>query len=236
MSRRSILLTLGFLGLLLGSGLIVLAVLVHHEPASYARLTVPAGPERQCLSDDFYRAFCRMYEDVNGSDAWNAPFTEDQVNSYFEEGFVNSGLNKRVLPERIGEPRVHFENDRLQIAFRYGNGLWGTVVSIDFRVWVAKSPNVVCLELLGSHAGVVPVKVHSLLKYLADELMRQSNLQVSWYRHEGRPVALLSFQADQPRATLQLTEIKVEAGKITIRGKGSEALAARAALQAPGTD
>jgi hypothetical protein len=236
MSRQSILRTLGILGVLFGGVFVVLAVLVHHAPESYTRLDVPAGPERQRLSEDFYRALCRLYEDINGNDTWNAPFTEEQVNSYFEEDFVQSGVNKRLLPDRMSGPRVGFEADRVRIAFRYGCGLLSTVVSIDFRVWVSKTSNVICLELLGSHAGVLPINAQSLLKRITDELMRQNSLQVSWYRHEGRPVALLSFQSDQPRTTLQLTEIKVEAGKIAIRGKGSDAPSSRTTVRAPGAE
>jgi hypothetical protein len=237
MSRRSILLTLGILGLLVGGVLVVLAVLVHHEPNSYTHLSVIPGPERQRLSDDFYRALCGMLSDINGSDAWSARFTEEQVNSYFEEKFTHSGLHKLMLPDHVCGPRVGFDDDRICIAFRYGYGcFWSTVVSIDFRVWVTKTPNAVCLELLGSHVGVLPINAQSLLKHFSDELMRQGSLQLSWYRHEGRPVALLSFQAEQPRATVQLTEIKVEAGQIAIRGKGSDASSARTPLPTPGAD
>jgi hypothetical protein len=236
MSRRSFLLTLGILGLLVGGVLLVLAVLTLHEPERYARAGVPPGTERQRLSDDFYRAFCGMINDVNGADTWFARFTEEQVNSYFDEGFIQSGLNKRVLPDRLSAPRVGFDADQVRVAFRYGCGFWSTIVSIDFRVWVTKTPNVVCLELLGSHAGALPINAQSLLKRLADELIRQGSLQVSWYRHDGHPVALLSFQADQPRTTLQLTEIKVEAGGIAIRGKGGDAAFVRTAMLTPAVD
>jgi hypothetical protein len=224
MARRSFLLTLGILGLLVGGGLVVLLILVRHEPERYARLGVSAGPEREHLSDDCTRALSGMHSDINGNEPWNARYTEEQVNSYLQEGFTRSGFNKIVLPDRVSAPRVGFDADRrVYLAFRYGCGFWSSVVSIDFKVWATKTPNVICLELLGSHAGALPVNAQSLLKRISDELMRQCSIQVSWFRHEGRPVALLSFQTDQPRATLQLTEINVESGKITIRGKGSDA-------------
>jgi hypothetical protein len=236
MSRRSFLVTLGTLGLLLGVALAVLAVLACHEPQHYARAGVPTGPERQRLSDDFYRALCGMLNEINGNDAWAARFTQEQVNSYFEEGFIQSGLETRLLPDGISAPRVGFDAERVRVAFRYGRGLWSTVVSIDFKVWVTKTPNVVCLELVGSHAGALPIGVQSLLKRVTDELMRQGSLQVGWYRHDGHPVALLSFQADQPRTTLQLTEVKVEPGAITVRGKGADTAPTRTALLTPPAD
>ncbi len=234
MYRRSFPRTIGILGVLFGGVVIVLVCLARHEPERYTRSGVPAGPERQRLSEDFYSAFTGMINDSNGNDSWNAHFTEEQVNGFFEEGFVQSGLNRQMLPDRISAPRVGFDDDKVRIAFRYGCGFWSTIVSIDFRVWVTKTPNVVCLELVGSHAGALPINAQSLLKRISDELMRQGSIQVSWYRHDGRPVVLLSFQADQPRTTLQLTEIKVAANSITIHGKNGAT--ARTALLTPDVD
>jgi hypothetical protein len=230
MSRRSLLITLGTLGVLAGGVLIVLAVLVRHVPERYARSVLPAGPQRLQLSDDFYRALCGMLNGINANDSWAARFTEEQVNSYFEEGFVQSGLDTRLLPDGISAPRVGFDDGNVRVAFRYGHGFWSTIVSIDFKVWVTKTPNVVCLELIGSHAGALPISAQSLLKRVTDELMRQGSLQVGWFRHDGHPVALLGFQAEQPRTTLQLTEVTVEAGAITVRGRGTDAAPIRTAL------
>jgi hypothetical protein len=54
------------------------------------------------------------------------------------------------------------------------------------------------------------------------EVGRQNGVDVNWYRHEGRPTALLRFQADKPQATLQLRAVKIEEGAITIQGTSTD--------------
>ena len=65
-------------------------------------------------------------------------FTEQQINGYLNEGFVQSGLSDRILPEGISEPRVLLEPDKVRLAFRYGSGPWSTVVTLDFHVWLSR--------------------------------------------------------------------------------------------------
>ena len=63
------------------------------------------------------------------------------------------------------------------------------------------------------------------------EVARQNGIDVTWYRHEGYPVALLRFQADQQRPTLQFKAVKFEPGCISIHGQANEEKAE--ALPAP---
>src|SRR5437764_358064 len=50
-----------------------------------------------------------------------------------------------------------------------------------------------------------------------------SGLAVTWYRHNGHPVALLRFQADQAHPTLLLQDVHLDKGSLTIRGRSPEA-------------
>src|SRR5262249_21982027 len=89
------------------------------------------------------------------------------------------------------------------------------------------------LELAGLHAGVVPVKALSLLERIA-QAARDNGIDVTWYRHKGHPVALIRFQADQPRVTMKLQTIKLsDEGRIMIRGCFTEGTPARASVHPP---
>src|SRR5205823_2782932 len=117
-----------------------------------------------------------------------------------------------LLPDGVSQPRVAFEQDRLRIGFRYGTSLWSTIVSIDFRVWLAKGePNAVVLQLKGVHAGSLPISAQSLLENIS-EALRRYNVQVMWYRHQGYPTAVVKFQTDQPRPTCQLLQLDLKPG------------------------
>jgi hypothetical protein len=234
MSRRSFFLAVGILGILVCGTAAVLFSLVRHEPSHYARTTVPPGAQRERLSDEFFQEFCAFLSTVARERKWYVSFTEQQVNSYFEEDFVKSGLDKRLLPEGISRPRIAFDADKIRLAFRYGCGLWSSIISIDFRVRVTKERNVVALELIGFHAGALPISAQSLLERVS-EVGRQNGVEVAWYRDNGHPVALLRFQAEQPRTTLELEAIELKAGSITVLGNSTDPFApVRTTMQAPG--
>ncbi len=226
MSRRSFLLAVGIVAFLTCTVFTTVLLLVRYEPKRYKAAAQPPGPERMENSQAFYFEFSALHNEVtdpSGGREWGNRFTEQQINGYLSEGFVQSGLAERLLPERISEPRVIIEADRIRLAFRYGNSsIWSTIISIDFGVWLSqKEPNVVALQLQGFHAGALPISAQSLLERIS-EVCRQNDIEVTWYRHEGHPVALLRFQANQPRPTLQFRDVRLEPGAIVIQGRSRE--------------
>jgi hypothetical protein len=222
--RRRTLITIGIvLGLLLATGSTILALL-RHEPKWYREALLPPGDLRTQRSQEFFTEFWDLIGSTSDKE-WFGTFTDEQLNSYLEEGFKHSGLAARLLPEDISDPRVKIEPERLRIAFRYGRGAWETVVSVETKIWLPpREPNVAAIELIGFHLGAIPISVQSLLERLS-EVGRANGIEVTWYRvpETGHPVAILRFQADQGRPTLQLQVVKLETGKITIHGKTVEA-------------
>jgi hypothetical protein len=224
MRRRSLLLAVGLFSLLACGVAVTLCLLVRYEPESFQAAVPPPGENRKQWSREFITEFMDAYSAWTGNGKgdepdWRADFTEEQTNSYFTEAFLSSGLEKQLLPDNISQPRVVFEPDKIRLAFRYGRGFWSTVISIDVRAWVARDEaNVLVLQLVGFHAGALPISAQSLLEPVL-ELGRQHGIDVNWYRHEGYPVALLRFQADQPRPTLELKAVQIRQGSITLQGR-----------------
>ena len=96
-----------------------------------------------------------------------------------------------------------------------------TVVRLDLNLWlVVREPNVVAIELLGVHAGALPISIQSMLEELADSA-QQANIEVTWYRHEGHPVALLHFQADREHPRYLLQRLELQDGRLVLAGKSS---------------
>jgi hypothetical protein len=223
MSRRSFFVAVGIFLLLTCGGATAALLLVRYEPPPYLRAAVPPGAVRAQRSEEFTRTFSNLFYEINNEHEWYAHFTDEQINSYFDENFVQSGLDARLLPDGISQPRLVIEPDRLRLAFRYGRGFWSTVISVDMRVWVAeKEPNVLALELEGFHAGALPIAAQSLLEQISD-VGRLNGMDITWYRHtNGHPVALLRFQADQARPTLQLLAVQLVRGAITVKGRSNE--------------
>jgi hypothetical protein len=224
MSRRSFLLAVGIALALVGCSTAVLFLLVRHEPAAFRRAVLPPGEERARLSGEFKSKFSELTNPwiTDSESDWDVRLTDDQINGYFAEDFKKSRVDEHLLPDNISEPRILFEPDKVRLAFRYGKGLWSTMISIDFGVWLPKrETNVVALQILGLQAGSLPICAQTLLDSL-EQTLENNGIQVNWYRYEGHPVALLRFQSEQRDTTAKLTLLKVNQGNIVIRGKHIE--------------
>jgi hypothetical protein len=228
MSRRSFLLAVGIALVLVGGSAATLFLLVRHEPESYRLAAVPPGPERRQQSEKFKEDFTSLWNALHSEQEWDIHLTDKQINSYFAEGFKLEKLDEHLLPEGVSEPRVVFEDDKVRLAFRYGKGLWSTIISIDFNVWLTEEPNVVALKLFGLQAGSLPIGAQAVLDDLS-EMLDNNGIQVHWYRDKGCPVAVLRFQTDQRETTVQLQYVHVEDHRITLRGKPVEPGTTRAA-------
>lgn len=219
MTRRTLatIATLLILGGLAGGTLLAL---LRYEPEWYREALPPASEVRTQRSQEFLTEFHDLLNSV-GDPRWFAQFTDEQINSFLEEGFKHSGLAARMLPDDITDPRVILEPEKLRLAFRYGRGTWSTVVSIETRIWLPRQePNVAALELVGFQLGALPISVQSLLERVS-EVGRSNGIEVTWYRapETGHPVAILRFQADRDRATVHLESVKLEQGKLIIQGR-----------------
>jgi len=217
-------LCVSFLGIV--GGAVAMTLLVRHEPDEYRQANIPAGPVRTQRSQEFVEEFSTLVNSVlpGYEKEWYIKLTDEQINSYLAEGFVQQGIDERVLPEGISDPRVILDKGTIRFAFRYQAGPIKTVITLDTAVWLCKEgePNTVAVEILGLHAGSLPISAQSLLNSVTDALRDRGGVEVNWYRHpeNGHPVALLRFQqSDQPRATVQLQSVELDKGSLLIRGK-----------------
>lgn len=226
----------GLLRILLSLCFLALAILglavrmVRHEPQVFAGIALPPEPERRKLSGEFTSNVQRLVDSIGTAveDQWAETFTVDQMNSYFAEDFIR--VRPLKLPEGIHSPRVLIEPGRIQLAFRYGHGFWSSVITIDMNAWlVAHEPNVMAVELLGVHAGAVPFSMQAMLERVA-EGARRLNLDVTWYRHNGHPTALVRFQPDRPNPSVVLQRLELQQGQILIEGKSTERAPMKAIL------
>lgn len=254
MRRKSIFWGAGVGLAVLGVVLSILAVLLRHEPTFYRRAVVPAGEERRKLCKDFQVQAAQLWfwldqdrygnslasdtlmakskdgPDQPRSDAPEFSFSQDQINSYFEEDLTRSGVMDKMLPTSISAPRVWVEQDRITLGFRYGRGWWSTVMSVEMRAWLAAAePNVLCLQIERLRAGWLPLSSQSVMDRFLEPL-RRSGTEVTWYRLGNTPVAMLRFQHSRPNSSVQLRWLKLQPGMVTT-GSSRDG---KAALSTPG--
>ena len=233
MRHRSFFLGFGTLLLLVGGAGALGAVLWWHEPDFYRRMAVPPGPQREQQSKEFQSRFFSLISGISSDRPFQEQFTQEQINSFFDEDFIRSRMDQEVLPRRMSNPRIAFEAEKARMAFRYGTEPWTTIVSIDLKAWLTQEPNVVALEIDELRAGSLPIGAQSLLESVA-EAARPRDIEITWFRHKGKPVALVRFQASRARPTVQLERIELRQGMLVIGGRSFERYPLRAMLDPTG--
>ena len=203
------------------AALATVGLMLAHEPEFYHRAEVPAGPQRYETSHEFVVKDCFQFATTfaDGKGGWDFTFTQDQLNSFFEEDFRFWGEDKKLAKIGISKPRIEFAENQIRLGFRYGFGSWSTVLSYDLKVWVVKSEmNVLAIEFQRRRAGALPIPTQQVFQELK-ELGRENNIEIDWYRHNGNPVAIVKFQRDRPRPTAQLQRLELGTGTLILRGK-----------------
>jgi hypothetical protein len=223
MRRKRLLVGAGIgVGLFLGI-MLMLGLMVKHEPSFYHRVGLGPGSTRHQNSVAFVNEVVNRVNRLTGEPKWQMIVTEAQINSFFEEDFIRLGLAEKLLPANLSGPRLSLEGDqRVRLGFRYGEGLFSTILSAEFKVWMAaKEPNVVVLELIGMQAGALPIAPQPFLEQLS-EVVRGPNIDVTWYRHNGHPTAAIQFRGEQARPSVVLRHINVRPCVLTIVGRSLE--------------
>ncbi|MFO0807064.1 MAG: hypothetical protein U0746_00405 [Gemmataceae bacterium] len=219
MRRRSIFALIFILTSFLLSGGTALALLLHHVPTFYRDNSIGEGSRRASQAHECERRAQEVWNTMENGLPWEQQFYQCEINSYFQQEASRTIGGLLELPEAVHDVRIAFDNDLIRVGFRYGQGQWSTIISVEFRVWlVAKKPNVVALELCSFRAGAIPLGTQVLLDYVSEQA-RQFNIDVTWYRNHGHPVALLQFQANQPRPTILLSRLEVQAGQLKVGGR-----------------
>lgn len=222
MIQRNFILAVLLIVLLAGGVMGGLGSLARRAPGFYERVYFPEGPERVAKSQEFTTELVELIANLASEKEWYAHFSQDAINGYLQEGKLRTGLQGDLLPEVADDPRVEILADRIKVGVRYGKRPWSTVVSLESRFWLAHDePNTVVVQFLGMRVGSLPIHAQHLLEQVADSL-RQSGVEVTWFRYQGYPTAVLRFGADQARPDYQIVDLGIQDGKIHVRGKSAD--------------
>jgi hypothetical protein len=216
-------------GLLLGFVVLVLlglAAMVKHVPSYYEQATMREGRDREQLSSEATGAYVTAGNALlHGEPTWDVTLTTDQVNAYFQQDYFNHGGDAN-LSEGFSGPRVKFEEGKMRVGVRYGEGVLSTILTLEIKLWLVPGQmNVLAMEIVSLQAGSLPLSTGTLLDYIS-QFARRENIDITWYRHDGHPVAIMRFQSDLTRPTFRFEQLELKGNKLTIVGRATDLLAA----------
>jgi hypothetical protein len=219
MRRRSKLFAVGLLVVAIAVVLGVLGTLLKQVPEFYDA-PLAHDSDLTARSSALMTRIQDLQNDIRTKSEWNATFAAADLNCFFREMMSDAENGfAGALPEGCHSPRVRIAGDRLYLGIRHGQGFWSTVVWVELRAWLPKHDvNVMAVELIGLHAGALPISGASILEGIT-EAMHESNVDVTWYRNGGNPVGLFRFYANQLRPATQIHTLKIADGQMSIGGR-----------------
>jgi hypothetical protein len=221
--RRPFLLAVGLLTVVLLATTSVIGFVVKREPAFYSAAARPRDYNTREKAFQLLTRIQDLKNDIRTKSEWGETFTVEDLNCFFAEMMEEKGSFTGLLPEGFHSPRVAIDGDRLKVGFRYGEGFWSTVIWTNLRIWlVANETNLMAVEVCDLRAGQLGVGTQSILDSIGDAA-RESNIDVTWYRHKGNPVGLFRFFPDQPRPASQVLTLEVRDEKIIVAGQSISA-------------
>jgi hypothetical protein len=235
MHRRRLLisvgLVLGFVGLVLAG----LVAAVKREPSFYTQATMPEGLLREENSRQTTGEFLQLRSSLQRDEpGWKLSLTGQQLNAYFQQDYYEHGGDNN-LPDGFSAPRVKFEDGRMRLGVRCGRGWLSTILSIEIKAWlVPGQTNMMAMEIVSLKAGALPLSPGTLVDDIS-EAVRRENIDITWYRTDGHPVAVMRFQSDLTRPTMQFDRLDLKDDSMTIAGRSVDFVTAPAAPAPPVT-
>ena len=177
-------------------------------------------PEKQAeAGDELEREALELNNQVRQEGRWVAHFTDKQIN-----GWLASDLPEkfpRMLPAGVSAPRVALERSLAQIACRYEQSGFSTVVVLGVECHLTDEPNTVAVRIRHIRAGQIPVPLGNSLDEISQRA-GESGLPLRWSTIEGDPVALITIpeQIEELKdRLLRLETIELRPGVLLLSGR-----------------
>jgi hypothetical protein len=165
-----------------------------------------------------------LYSDVKKGGAWQAVFTDEQVNGWLATQLTAAGNNADAAAEpidgvltHIREPRIAISAGLVTLGFKTTQGGVETIVSVDASVFLTEQGDVAA-RLVKVQAGTLPLPVAIVADELAAACERMS-LPVLWTENDGHPVAMVRVgDANSEKMRWFIDSLELMDGEVFIAG------------------
>ncbi len=193
-----------------------------HEATWYAEAVSAAEPEvqqrRAEAGDEFERQALDLRNEARRQGQWEAVFTDAQIN-----GWLAMDLNAKhpdMLPSTVHDPRVKFEQDMAQVAFRVVTKQVESVIIVGVDLYLTENDNELAVRFREAHAGLLPVPMKKVID-IVNKAAVKTNIPVTWSQNEGDPVSLIQIPeiVEQIDGRLLVEHVEVRDGSIYLSGR-----------------
>jgi hypothetical protein len=190
-----------------------------HQPRFYRAMVHVPRERRAREARQFEAQSLQLRNDICNEPAWEAIFSDEEVNAWLAESLVTHFADQ--LPPEVREPRVVFEVDRVTLAFQLDQNAISSVITVVARPRVREA-NVLELTLEKIRAGLLPLPADQSLDRITEHA-RARGLDARWERVNDLPVAIIRFVPNANRDDVRLEQVQIRRGQIRLAGRSDRA-------------
>lgn len=188
---------------------------LRYQPDFYRDRVVVPPERRRADAQQFVSQSMQLRNDIMNETAWEATFTDEEVNAWLAEDLVQHFADQ--IPSGVSEPRVAFEPDRVILAFQLDQGTMPSVIWAVLSLQVT-APNELSITLEKVRAGMMPVPYQALLDQITTHV-RTRGVDIQWDRSGPYPVAKVKYQPTLTRKDIHLEQLQLLQGRVRLAGR-----------------
>lgn len=211
-------------GLLLAAVVIGGAALSARSVPKFYRESLALPPQSaDRAGDEFTQASFALANEVREAGRWSGVFTDEQLNGWLAVDLPTKHAD--LVPDGFWNPRIRFDEDRVQVGVSHRVANVRTVVWLDVEVSMSGSHEA-ALRFHRARAGRLPLPLGGLLDGVS-QLANDLQVPIRWTTVDGDPTALIGLPAlGKEGLRYDLDKLKVSRGQIFISGHTTQFVAA----------
>ncbi|MFM7412740.1 MAG: hypothetical protein ACKO6E_05975 [Planctomycetota bacterium] len=202
----------------------VTVVAASRLPESYARHEALGGPAAEQAARRFLGGVSRLHADFIREGAWEAAFSEDELNAWLAVDLPRN--HPHALPGRVREPRVSLQPRRVDVSARLVVAGLRPVVSVGLGVRL-REPNQLGVTVEEASLGAIPLPRGPVLSEIRRRFDRLG-MVTSVQRLDDRSVLVVYIPSTHESGGMShwLESLSLAEGSVAVAGR---TLAARTA-------
>lgn len=188
-------------------------------PEFYTQALAKPAAEPAKAAYKFEQEVLELRNDVRREGDWQATFTAEEIN-----GWLSNDLPvkfPKALPSQISDPRVAISPEMIQVACKYVDSRFNSVISIGAQPKMTAEPNVIAIRVKQVRAGALPVPLANFLEQISQHTAK-AGVPLRWGEEEGDPVAYITIPLNQPEfqgKKLRVEQVELKDGALVVSGK-----------------
>jgi len=207
-----------FLGIAAGlaGGLVVVAILLKHEPSTGAPVT--SGPDAERSAARLVTKGAALHAALGRVGPWGAAVSDTELNAWLATDLPRN--HPQLLPRSLSAPRAWFRKQHVDLTVRAGVGLLSAVVWCDLEVTL-RGVNQLGIVIEKASIGALPLPAAPVLAELGRRLAALGCVTELRPR-DGRMVLVVYIPATLGGGPhWRLESLRIDAGEAVVAGTTS---------------